>query len=175
MSAKKERRILVLIDWDNLFLNLMDIYKPEKLNLSFHFDNLKKWLEEIGQIWAVFVFAPQHLNVWHRKFLQEREFFLVTCTKIKTGETPEEIDTVDETLIKLGELLLSYPDITHLCLVSGDADFIPLLEKAKKEGVKRAIAVASVKPLSRNLLPLADTHPKTRKKMILDLSKQARN
>lgn len=175
-KKKKTEKILVLIDWDNLFLNLINIFKPGKVNLSFRLDKLKEWLGEIGEIWAVFVFAPPHLSPWHRKLLRQHGFFLITCDKIKPEEKTKEktgdkkeIDTVDETLIRFGELELPHPDIDYLCLVSGDFHFAELLEKAQKSGKKRAIVISGINPLARKLIAFADQHPKTKRKMILRL------
>lgn len=169
MSEK--RRILVLIDWDNLWLNLLNIFGPENVRISHRFDELKKWLRTIGEIFAVFVFAPPFLSPIFRKIIREQGFYLVACDKIeKTADEEGQLDTVDEALMKFGELMLDHPDINYLCLVSGDDDFIPLLRKAEEKGIKKAIAVASIHPLSRNLVPLADRHPATQKKMILRIN-----
>jgi len=163
----EENRILVLIDWDNIFINLMDALKPEQIQLSLRFDKLEKWLETIGKIWDVFVFAPPGLTPFHRKIIREHGFYFIACDKIEKGR--EQIDTVDESLIRFGKSMLNHSDINYLCLASGDDDFIDLLKLAQKRKLKIAIATANFKSLSANLLPFADKHPKTQKKMILRL------
>ena len=162
-------KVLILIDWDNLFICLQEKFGAE-MRIEERLQALTEWIKtEIGEIfkgWG-FVFAPDHLTIIHRDIFVKNNLRLMICPKEQVGGTQK--DTVDETLIWFGEAILDHPDIGFICLVSGDADYIEFLEKAKRAGIKVALAPPTINSLSRNLLDCVDIHPKTGKKMILRL------
>ena len=176
--SEPAKKVLVLVDWDNLFCNLYNDFKAEGMRLDYRLKKLKKWLQnEVAEILGDygFVFAPEHLSFLHQQICVQNGFRLITCPKRQiqnraTGETDEE-DTVDETIIWFGQIMMRHPDVKFICLVSGDDDFVPLFEEALKHGVKRALVPPTINSLSKSkrLIRLVDKHPKTQKKMVLRL------
>lgn len=170
-------KVLVLVDWDNLFFSLFSSFKMH-MHLEERLKKMMEWVKkDIGEIFEGygFVFAPEHLTYYHQKMCVENSFKLMTCPKrqIKNQQGIEisEEDTVDETIIWFGKMMMRHPDVNFLCLVSGDNDYVPLFEEAPKHGVKRALAPPTLNSLSRskNLIEMTDEHPETGKKMVLML------
>lgn len=163
---KRVNKILVLIDWENLLSSTVSI-PPEKFSLDTGLNNLiEKITQEVGIIIGIYVFVPPHLvSTWGEKFKKEG-FFIICCPKIKT-KTGEEKDTVDEELTRFGaKMIAQIPDLTHLCLGSGDQDFIPLLQEAKQRGLKIIIATGGLQPLSVELIRFAEKDPITGKRRV---------
>lgn len=166
-EREKENKILVLIDWENLQRNVK-LPPPEKFSMKRGFNRLLKQLSEIGKVAMVFVFIPSHMASLYGKIFYEIEAGLrvILCPRIKTKEGKEK-DTVDEILMEVGrEMIWQIPDLTHLCLGSGDKDFSPFLKEAIKQGLKIIIVEGNIRSLSPELIELADLHPKTKKRMI---------
>ena len=175
-------KVLVLVDWDNLFFSLFDSFKMH-MDLERRLKKMMEWIKtEIGEIIGGygFVFAPEHLAFYHQQVCVENNFKLLICPKRKleepkinkkTGEMMSEEDTVDETIIWYGNLMMRHRDVGFICLVSGDNDYVPLFEEAPEHGVKRVLVPPTINSLSRSktLIRLTDKNPKTNKKMILVL------
>jgi len=165
-GKKKRNKVLVLIDFDNLSINFQ--MKPiiEELEKT-----LKQISKEVGAILKVFVFIPYHSALPFAESFYKAGFFTVLCPKVKTKDVQVEIDTTDKTLIQLGnELLEDIPGITHLCLGSGDADFLPLLRKASRYGLDISIIAGDEISLSSEIAEMADKKPNNKEKMIYILS-----
>lgn len=174
--------VLLLLDWDNIFYSLFNSFKDET-RLEERLKKLNDWIKtEIGPIFGGygFVFAPGHLGFHDQRLCVENKLRLIICPK-RTFETPKlnqktglmcsEEDTVDETLIWYGKIMMGHPDIKFICLVSGDDDYVPLMKFARSCGIKRILVPPTIDSLSRskNLIRSVDRHPITRKKMILRL------
>ena len=163
MTEKREKNIiLVLIDWENLLIN-MDVRLPESFSLSSGLNKLMKWLESIGDVFGVFVFAPPHAVQGYLEIFHKYKFYTILCPKISRGT----IDTTDETLINFGEQMIAQMrNLSHFCIVSGDRDFSLLIKSAKKQKLKIAIAAGDLKSLSEELIDLANRHPSTNERMV---------
>lgn len=170
-------KVLILVDWDNLFYSLFDAFGVE-INLDYRLEKLMEWIKtEIGEILGDkgFVFAPEHLSPLHQQACVENNFKLIICPKRdvrdEQGRLIKEEDTVDETIIWFGQMMMRHQDVRFICLVSGDDDFVPLFEEVPKYGVKRVLIPPTIGSLSKSkaLIRLIDKHPMTDKKMILML------
>lgn len=165
---KKKNKILVLIDFENLQKNLETTPIPEKFSITAGFDKLfKKISQEVGEIDSVFIFVPQHAaSVWGETF-HELGFFTLFCPEVK-NKSGRKIDTTDETLIAFGKKMINQiPELTHLCLGSGDKDFIPLVREAIRKGLKIIITAGDYNSLSSELIKLVDKKPDSTKMVYL--------
>lgn len=176
-------KVLVLVDWDNLFYSLFNTFGQEEMRLEERLQQMMHWIKkEIGEIWgdSGFVFAPEHLPIFYQELCTQSKLKIMVCPKRKLeepqmdpkkGHLVSELDTVDETIIWFGERLMGIPEIGFVCLVSGDADYIPLFQKASQHGILRVLVAPSHQSLSRSdeFLGLVDDHPLTHKKMLLHL------
>lgn len=173
-------KIAVFIDYDNIRIN-MKTDPPEKLAEELGYERLKSWLSEIGEITAVFVFAPAVTIYANIEFFYKLGFIPIACPMlpqkskekkvlygIETDE-PEDVPLInktDEVLIKVAEMIINLtPDITHICIASGDHHFIPVAELTKSQGKKVMIVIANYRP-SKELLYFADRDQLTNKRMI---------
>ncbi len=152
IPAKEElRRTVLLVDWENLFQNLYPAWKQELTpkSVSQGFLNLIKQISrEVGEVVSVFVFGPPHLMdyLWAKAF-REQKFFPIICYQMPDKKGVER-DTVDETLTDLGEKLINSMKLSHLCVASGDKDFVPLYLDAIAKGLKTVTIAASETSLS---------------------------
>lgn len=177
------KKVLLLIDWENLFFNLYADFGAQSMDLSFRIRKMLAWIqEEIGDIFGGFgfVFAPEHLSVSHQRICVNNRMKLVICPKRqlkapksdpKTGEMISEEDTVDETIIWFGKIMMRHPDVKFICLVSGDDDYVPFFEEVGRYNIKRVLIPPTLNSLSKSkrLVRLADKHPVSLKRMILRL------
>lgn len=159
-------KVLVLLDWENLQLGTASI-PPDKFSLQVGLEKLiEKIAGEVGKIIFVFVFLPPHLApIWGER-LKKEGFFIVCCPKIK-GKDGVDRDTVDEELMRLGrKMIAEIPDLTHLCLGSGDQDFIPLLQDAKQQGIKIVLVSGTLTSLSKELIRFAEKDKRSGKRRV---------
>ncbi len=156
-EKEKPPKILVLIDWENLHKS---IEAPEKLTLVEDFDKtLKEISREAGQIVNVFVFCPPHSAMIFGADFDKLGFFTIFCPKTKT-KTGEEKDITDDVLMEFGRRQIEQiPNLTHICLGSGDKDFSPLVRMAIRQGLKIIVIAGSHRTLSTDLIKLSDKRP----------------
>jgi len=170
MEEDKRNKIAVLLDLENVVFRHIRSGDPEKYSLKAGFDNLLGWLENIGKIAMFCVFFPSYLLQKGRLQAQDLEYFYrkrifpIICPKIGS----EKEDTVDATLIQWGSKVL-FPHmsgITHLCIGSGDMDFLQLQEEAQKRGLKLVIVAGTPGSLSSEVGKGVDKNPQTGEPMI---------
>ena len=148
------KKILMLIDWDNLSLN-MDLPPSESRVEGFN-QLIKQITQEVGEIAIVVVFLPPNLAHLVAEDMYGLGFFIMICPKIKDKKGVRQ-DMTDRTIIDFGKKMIALiPDLTHLCLGSGDKDFIPLIREATLKGLKIMIVAGNRKSLSQELVGLAD-------------------
>jgi len=165
-------KVLLLIDWENVFYTLFADFGPDKMNLDLRFKKLMAWIkEELGKLLGEcgFIFAPEHFTTYHREICIQNNLKIMICPKrqIENGEE----DTVDETIIWFGKMMMEHPEVKFLCLVSGDEDYVPLLQEAEKNSIHIALVVPTLNALSTNkrIVNFIGYHPKTKKKMVFRL------
>ena len=167
---------LVLIDYENAAKHIQEgRFIPEKFRGNvFAINRLFTWIRsEVDNIFDTFLFSPLHIVYTDYQLIHDIGLVPTTCPKVPLG-SPFRKDTVDPILIEKGLKWITHPALTHLCLVSGDGDFIPLVKAAKKRGLK--IMLSALDPsfarvpgrtfLSKDLAKLADISPKTGESMI---------
>jgi len=170
MCGKKgcrKKKILMLIDFENIQRNIKVAATPENFSVIAGFDNLLKQISsEVGEISNVFVFAPPHTASLQGETFYELGFFTVFCPRVR-NKKGREIDTTDDILTKFGEKIISQlPEYTHLCIGSGDKDFTPLAREAIRQGLKIMVIAGGLASISSELIKLADINPSTGKKMV---------
>lgn len=156
-SKVEQNKILFLIDFENLQNNLETMPTPGKFSMVAGFDRLFKQISrEVGEIDNVFVFAPPRAtSLWGETF-HKLGLFTILCPEIE-NKSGEKINTTDETLIAFGKkMILQIPELTHLCLGSGDKDFSPLVREATRKGLRIIVVAGNLRSLSSELIKLAD-------------------
>ncbi|MEI7424940.1 MAG: NYN domain-containing protein [Candidatus Staskawiczbacteria bacterium] len=178
---KRNKKVILLVDWENLFYCLHQRSNGTNMRIEYRIKKLLEWVcTEIGETMCSIVFAPEHLSADHRKIWADNGFKIMICPKKqldkpernpKSGQMETLKDTVDETLIWFATMMFKHPDTGYICLVSGDDDYVPMMEEAKKLNVKRALAPPTIGSLSKSqgLVKTFDRHPFTGRRMILRL------
>ncbi len=161
-----QSKIVVLIDFENLLQNT-EIPPPKSFSMMAGFDKLIKEIsQDVGEIINVFVFIPPNLAITYGAELYKQGFFMILCPKIQSKKGSEE-DTVDSTLIEFGKKIIGQsPDLTHLCIGSGDKDFNPLIREAIRWRLKIIIIAGNLRSLSFDLIKLADKKTGGKGKMV---------
>jgi len=166
-KKKRQKEILVLLDWENIKLSL-DLPRPEGFSLVSGFDRLMKKLGEIGKVELIYLFAPPGISDHFLEIFYHQGINIVSCPKITPKGKGPKRDTTDETMIRLGkELIDRVPTLTHLCICSGDKDFCGLARYAIRRGLKIIITAASKASLAPELIDLASKDPKTKGKRVI--------
>lgn len=174
----RNRKVLVLVDWENLFYCLYQKFQSNDARIDYRIKKLIEWIRtEIGETIYSVVFAPDHMSDDQRKMMASNGFKIHFCPKRKldkpernpkSGLMENVRDTVDEELIAFATMMMKHPDVGYICLVSSDGDFTPMMEEARKHNIKRVLAPITIGSLSRSqkLVKIIDTHPFTLKKMV---------
>ncbi len=162
-------RIIILFDLENCTISLGNTYGPGEIQLGARLARLRSWLERnFGHVLGGFVFSPAHIGEHYLTVCRRNNLFVIFCPKecleipeyeIKKGKMITVRDTVDSTLMEFGKMMFDHSDANCLCLVSGDDDFVPLLEAAKERNIKRIIVPPTLGSLSKRakgLVRLAD-------------------
>ena len=147
---------------------------PEKFSYEVALKKLFAWIKsEVDEVFDTFLFAPLYITYTDYQLLFDNHLVPITCPKVPLGSA-EKRDTVDPILIEKGSKWITHPSLTHVCLVSGDSDFVPLLKKGKVRGLLVMISgfdpALSKDPdhpsFSKELGEMADVSPKTGQKMV---------
>lgn len=167
-------RTLSMIDKD---MHLLPVERRPSITSAL--TKTKRWVESIGDIYGLYVFAPLHVIFSYQLLLHNLGFITVSCPKIPLDrlEKKERIeliqmgkkdkDTTDDTLIKEGTKWIdNIPGITHVIIGSGDHGYKEMLKRAKMKGIKvGAVMGEDITSHSKKILPLIDLHPVTNEKM----------
>lgn len=155
--------MLVMIDLDNIVLGVDISAGPQSLSFIDGFDRMLERLGKIAPIAKVMVYGPPETLNRHMGWLKRlRDVTIVQCDKVITKNSIEgkKEDTVDRNMINDGKFFLAeMPRIGHLCLWTGDQDFVELAREAKMQGREVVIVAASEKSLSHELAKFACKGP----------------
>ena len=165
-GKKHANKILFVIDWDNLSSNI--ITGVQHYSLAKGFERLIGQLTQVGEVAAVFVFGPpDSINKDLRAFHDEG-FWPIPCPRETDKRTHDSVDVVDSKIVTfVRDMLELMPDLTHICIGSGDSDFIkPLVKVGKRRGKKIMVVSGKLRSLSQDLKDLADEHPQTGERMV---------
>lgn len=148
-SKKKEKRTFaVFMDYSNLEKNIpLDKYR----NFSWLLDPIL----EIGKIIFAFVFVPE--NLMGRAPIYQLSnihgFHIEVCPRQMSGVVSKDADTVDAKLCELARALIDYTEVTDVVIISGDADFGPLVNHAIFQQ-KKVTVVSADKAMSGRYLEM---------------------
>ncbi len=157
-------RILVVIDGDNLFSNV--IADARHYSLAKGLERLIKQLTQVGEVVGVFVFGPPDLINRNLGALQNEGFWPIPCQR-ETDKQGESVDVVDGKIIAfVRDMLELMPFLTHICIGSGDSDFIPLARTCRLRRKKVIVVSGNLRSLSQDLKNMADKHPQTGERMV---------
>lgn len=163
---KPANKILLVIDWDNLASNM--IASVRNYSLAKGFKRLVEQLTQVGELSVVFVFGPPDSISKDLRAFHDEGFWPIPCPRETEKRTGDSIDVVDSKIVAfVRDMLELMPDLTHICIGSGDGDFIkPLVKVSKRRGKKIMVVSGKLRSLSQELKDLADEHPLTGERMV---------
>ncbi|OGZ63263.1 MAG: hypothetical protein A3C58_00285 [Candidatus Staskawiczbacteria bacterium RIFCSPHIGHO2_02_FULL_34_10] len=188
-----ENQIAVFLDSDNIEINMRG-GPLERLSIDVGWERFKDWLFSYGNIAFVFAFAPEDKIRIDGKSFYRHGFIPVSCPilidekeskkrdledielLLNEGKNREfdpvkpvpVINTTDELMIRTAkELIPKMPCLTHICIASGDGDFMPIVEIARQYGKKIMIMIGDYKSPSKELLRQANKGPNGKKMIYL--------
>ena len=167
-KKKKENKILVLIDFENLIISSQKNIEPIGFSIETGFNKvIREITADVGEIIGVFAFLPSDRALVWGEDLYGLGFNIVLCPRVKNKEGAKQ-DTTDARLMELGEWLMNNLDgLTHICIGSGDKDFTPLIRKAALKRLKNLVVAADLKSLSSELIKLTERRTDGSRKVYL--------
>ncbi len=135
---EEKRNILVLVDYENIALEAADE------GMVVDFEGLAELCRSYGNIIVSMVFVPKHQldDPWFdASWLQG---FYAVAAPSQLPNRIKQYRTADAMMIDYGTRLCVLPGIDDIVIVSHDADFIPLANRARDAG-KQVILVAGEK------------------------------
>ena len=153
--------MLVMVDLDNI-LSQLGVGNPMAFSLADGFDNMMRQLGEMAPIVKTYVYGPPKTLERNASWLSRFDYTIVQCDLVpsKRDILVEKVDTVDARMIEHGTFLVQeMPGITHLCLWTGDQDFVKLARNARMAGKDVVIVAGSRKSLSPELVRFACNKP----------------
>lgn len=154
---KKRRKVLVVLDFENIMKALERIPPRESFSIVDGLDKMiKKIAQDIGEIVNVYVFVPVHLAYHYAEMFHKANCFTIVCPKIK-GKIGEDIDTTDEILKNFGRSAIrDTQGLTDICIGSGDKDFTSLAREAISRGLVVTIVAGSTHSLASEMIKISD-------------------
>ncbi len=134
---------------------LWDVENVTPSSKSLFVNGLIEYASELGRISVAIAYSD-----WTRsgmktiaEVLSENSFELT-----HVPHNPKQKNSSDITLIARAiEIIYQYPHVKKMVLVTGDADFRPLLQSMRKHGIE-TIIICDAKSASEDLLLLADSY-----------------
>ncbi|HDP95225.1 MAG TPA: NYN domain-containing protein [Candidatus Aminicenantes bacterium] len=132
---------------------LWDVENVTPHHDSMFINGLMDFSSEKGRIAVAMAYGD-----WTRTHLKKSSEILADHSFEMIHVPKSKKNSADITLITHAiELIFQYPHIRHLVLVTGDADFRPLLLSLRKHGIE-TIIICDSKSASEDLLMLADSY-----------------
>lgn len=157
-----------LIDWENVRIQIVEkgYSLADYFSMKTAFEEMKAWLESIGEVSFVIIYATQEQILLNQRLWDELGFDIRLCPRDKLGK-----DTTDRHLILWGSAWIeNFKDLGFICLGAGDIDYSKMIKGAKQKGAKLAFILGDQGSLSGAYKHLIDCHPVTGEKMIHILS-----
>ncbi len=141
----EQQKFAVFIDYDNIAIGVR-----HALNQTFQYRHIEDWINSKGAILTKIAYGnwstdPDAKTVL-RKFAQQG----VRMEHLETASNHTKNGADIALALAALELVFTQPHIDAFCIVSGDSDFLPLVQKLKQNN-KRVYIVASKSSISENL------------------------
>lgn len=155
-NATGEGRVAVYLDFDNVVISRREQSNRDGVDSSVDLDAILDFASSFGTVATSRAYADwsRAENAAYQQQLVRRAVFLVqmftTSGKIKNGaDIRLAIDVVED--------LSLFPDITHVVVVAGDSDYIPLAQHVKRYG-RYMVGIGVAGSISKNLASACDEY-----------------
>ncbi len=152
-SIGKERyKIAIQIDYPNIDIGLKKSGWPE----PFDYEVIEKFAKQKGEIILSKIYGDWNYLSMSSKCLSQFEVELVDVPHVQFMGKGRK-DTVDTKMaMDAGMMLYEYPEIDMVIMVSGDADFIPVIKRLKQFKSMKVIIIGDRESISDSIGRIAD-------------------
>ena len=142
LSSNIDTNIALLIDFENISIGLRKDY-----DTSFDADLVIQELSEIGVVTIRRAYGDWHQNQAYRRQLLEHGIELIEKTSLnENGKNGADIKLAIDAL----EIAIKNANINSFAIISGDSDFLPLIQKLREYG--KYVIILSVENSTSNLI-----------------------
>ena len=148
MIGKKNQLLIgIFVDYPNIKLSLQEYVRTQYPDISM----VKDYANRLGKVAFLRTYGDWNMLYKQRKHLKKvYGMKLINEPHLKTGNGKKK-DAVDMRMaFDIGACLEKFPQIDLYILVSGDADFLPVLRQIKMRG-KEILIIAEQNSLSCHL------------------------
>ncbi len=151
-SCDQPFKSAILIDYPNAHISL----KTAKWPTSFDYEVIEKFAKLHSEIVTSRIYGDWRDYPNEKRFLSQYDVELIQVSHVLVCGKRRK-DMVDTKMsVDIGLIIPNYPDINLIILVTGDADFLPVVETIKQQGNIRVIIIAEKKSMSDYLGKAAD-------------------
>lgn len=147
-------KIAIEIDFPNIHIGLKNSDWP----LPFNYEMIENFALRFGIIHSSRTYADWNDYSFEQIYLSQFNTDLIHIEHVNVqGESKKRKDLVDTQMaVNIGMMLYENPEINLIIIVSGDADFIPVIKSIKGHGEKKVLIIAARKSMSEYLSKYAD-------------------
>ncbi len=146
-SNKNDYKIAIGIDYPNMEIGLKQAGWP----VFFDYETIERYAKQYGEIVISRVYGDWDILQTSAGFLSQYDIELVNVPHVIVCGQHKK-DTVDTKMaMDFGTMLYEYPEIDMVFIVSGDADFIPVIETLKKFRNIRVIVIGVRDSMSNSI------------------------
>ena len=147
-------KIAIEIDFPNIHIGLKNSDWP----VSFDYEMIEKFALRFGMIHSSRIYADWSDYSFEQRILSQFNTDLIHIEHVRVqGESKKRKDLVDTQMaVNIGMMLYESSDINLIIIVSGDADFIPVIKAIKEHGGNKVLIIAARESMSEYLSKYAD-------------------
>ncbi len=156
MPELDDARVGVYIDFDNIVISRADQARDEKLaDATVDLDAILDFASSYGTVTITRAYADWSLkkNADYRDQLVRRAVDLTQLFPVSRSKNGADIRLAIDVI----EDLFRHGDLTHVVIVAGDSDYIPLAQRAKRLG-RTVIGIGVAGSVSRHLAAATDEY-----------------
>lgn len=147
-------KIAIEIDFPNIHIGLKNSDWP----LPFDYEMIENFALGFGMIHSSRIYADWGDYSFEQRDLSQFNTDLIHIEHVDVREkSKRRKDLVDTQMaVNIGMMLCESSDINLVIIVSGDADFIPVIREIKDHGENKVVIIAAKKSMSEHLSKYAD-------------------
>ena len=147
-------KIAIEIDFPNIHIGL----KSSDWTLPFDYETIENFALSLGVIHSSRIYADWNDYSFEKTYLSQYNTELVQIKHINLkGKSKKRKDLVDTAMaVNIGMMLHENSEINLILIISGDADFIPVIKAIKEYGEKKVLIISAKESMSEYLSKFAD-------------------
>ena len=142
-------KIAIEIDFPNIHIGLKNSDWP----LPFDYEIIENFALSYGVIQSSRIYADWNDYIFEKRDLLQYNTDLIHIEHINVqGESKKRKDLVDTQMaVNIGMMLYEISEINLILIISGDADFIPVIKAIREHSGKKVVIISARESLSEYL------------------------